>query len=81
MKRFLLMCATVLTVFQSFAGESIRLKDLTNGTFAPKYISGVNPLKGTSKYQKTTKKSLNTRSKQGSKRVLSSILRKRKVNN
>ena len=45
MKRFLLMCATVLTVFQSFAGEPIRLKDLTNGTFAPKYISGVNPLK------------------------------------
>lgn len=50
MKRFLLMCATVLTVFQSFAGEPIRLKDLTNGTFAPKYISGVNPLKGTSEY-------------------------------
>ncbi len=50
MKRFLLMCATVFTALHSFAGEPIQLKSLTNGTFAPKYIYGVNPLKGTSEY-------------------------------
>ena len=32
------------------AGEPISLKDITNGAFATKRISGVNPLKGTSEY-------------------------------
>nr|WP_308532649.1 S9 family peptidase [uncultured Prevotella sp.] len=50
MKRFLLMCATVLTTLHSFAGEPIELKDCTNGSFAPKYIQGINPLKGSSEY-------------------------------
>ena len=50
MKRILLMCAIVLTTFQMKAGEPISLKDITNGTFATKHISGVNPLKGSSEY-------------------------------
>ena len=50
MKRILLLCATVLTALQLMAGEPISLKDITNGTFATKRISGVNPLKGTSEY-------------------------------
>ena len=44
------MCATVLTALQLMAGEPISLKDITNGVFAAKRISGVNPLEGTSEY-------------------------------
>ena len=50
MKRILLLFATMLTVLQLMAGEPISLKDITNGAFATKRISGVNPLKGTSEY-------------------------------
>lgn len=40
----------MLTALQLMAGEPISLKDITNGAFATKRISGVNPLKGTSEY-------------------------------
>ena len=40
----------MLTAFHLMAGEPISLKDITNGTFAAKRISGVNPLEGTSEY-------------------------------
>ena len=50
MKRILLMCLSVLSALQLIAGEPISLKDITNGAFATKRISGVNPLEGTSEY-------------------------------
>ena len=50
MKRILLMCLSVLSALQLTAGEPISLKDITNGAFATKRISGVNPLEGTSEY-------------------------------
>lgn len=50
MRRILLMCATVFTALQLMAGEPLSLKDITNGTFSAKRISGMNPLEGTSDY-------------------------------
>ena len=50
MKRILFLCVSMLTAFHLMAGEPISLKDITNGTFAAKRISGVNPLEGTSEY-------------------------------
>ena len=44
------MCATVFTALQLMAGEPLSLKDITNGTFSAKRISGMNPLEGTSDY-------------------------------
>ena len=44
------MCLSVLSALQLIAGEPISLKDITNGAFATKRISGVNPLEGTSEY-------------------------------
>ena len=44
------MCLSVLSALQLTAGEPISLKDITNGAFATKRISGVNPLEGTSEY-------------------------------
>ena len=50
MKRILFLCVSMLTAFHLMAGEPISLKDITNGTFAAKRISGVNPLEGTSEF-------------------------------
>lgn len=50
MKRFLLMCAAVLTATLLHAGDSISLKAFTDGEFAAKRISGMTPISGTSEF-------------------------------
>ena len=45
------MCAALLaTSIHTFAGEPLKLEEMTKNTFAAKTISGINPLKGTSDY-------------------------------
>lgn len=45
------MCAALLaTTIHTFAGEPLKLEEMTKNTFAAKTISGINPLKGTSDY-------------------------------
>ena len=45
------MCAALIaTSIHAFAGEPLKLEDITKGAFAAKTISGINPLKGTSDY-------------------------------
>ncbi len=45
------MCAALLaTSIYTFAGEPLKLEEMTKNTFAAKTISGINPLKGTSDY-------------------------------
>lgn len=50
MKRVLLMCALLLSAAHLLADEPISLKDITNGKFAAKRISGVRPINGTAEY-------------------------------
>lgn len=50
MKRVLLMCALLLSAAHLLADEPISLKDITNGKFAAKRISGVRPIYGTAEY-------------------------------
>ena len=41
------MCAALIaTSVHAFAGEPLKLEDITKGAFAAKTISGINPLKG-----------------------------------
>lgn len=50
MKRFLLMCAAILTASLLHAGDLITVKAFTDGDFAAKRISGMRPIEGTSEY-------------------------------
>lgn len=50
MKRFLFMCAAIVSATMMFAGDSISLKSLTDGDFAAQRISGMTPINGTSEY-------------------------------
>ncbi|MGI6243812.1 MAG: DPP IV N-terminal domain-containing protein [Prevotella sp.] len=51
MKRIIIMCVAVLmAAASSVASDKINLKALTQGEFAAKRISGINPIKGTDQY-------------------------------
>ncbi|MBM6992752.1 MAG: S9 family peptidase [Prevotella sp.] len=51
MNKFIIMCAALLMATSGvFASEKISLKSLTQGEFAAKRISGIDPLEGTDQY-------------------------------
>ncbi len=51
MKKLAIMCAVVLAAVSSLtAAERLDLKSVTNGQFAARTITGINPLKGTDQY-------------------------------
>lgn len=52
MKRLILICTTFLMMFVSSASaaQKITLADVTSSKFAPKVVSGINPIEGTDTY-------------------------------
>ena len=52
MKRLILICTTFLMMFVSSvsAAQKITLADVTGSKFAPKVVSGINPIEGTDTY-------------------------------
>ena len=52
MKRLILICTTFLMMFVSSvsAAQKITLADVTSSKFAPKVVSGINPIEGTDTY-------------------------------
>lgn len=46
----LILFVSIVTAVSGYAEESISLKDVTNGTFAAKHVTGVNPIIGTDQY-------------------------------
>jgi len=51
MNKLIMLCASLLlTSVQAVAAEKLDLKSITGGAFAPEYISGINPVKGTDQY-------------------------------
>ena len=52
MKRLILICTTFLMMFVSSASaaQKLTLADVTSSKFAPKVVSGINPIEGTDTY-------------------------------
>ena len=50
MLRLLLFIISIACTMVAEASTRLSLKDITNGTFAPEFISGITPLEGTSDY-------------------------------
>lgn len=51
-RKTLTLIACVMASLAVCMGKKIELKDITEGTFAPKYVTGIRPLEGTDKYCK-----------------------------
>ncbi len=49
---FFLCCLACFSATSVVAGERLQLKDLTSGVYAPKYVTGIRPLKGGDTYTK-----------------------------
>ena len=51
-RKTLTLFACMIASLTVCMGKKIELKDITEGTFAPKYVTGIRPLEGTDKYCK-----------------------------
>ena len=51
-RKTLILIACMMASLTVCMGKKIELKDITEGTFAPKYVTGIRPLEGTDKYCK-----------------------------